>query len=154
MTRRRRRSIDEPAAFVVRFNRAAVIGTNAKHDRDAAYFFAAQGFAAAHGFAAFFAAGAQGFTAFLAFGAHGLAAFRALGAQGFEACAKAGSGVAAIIPRAAIEPRVCRDFLSIDILVSPLEWNIDGPSQPRRYGHQPVRHGARQGGFNDFVEAG
>jgi hypothetical protein len=77
--------------------------------------------AAAQGFITFFFAAAQGLAALRALGAHGLAAFRALGAHGFDDCAEAGSGVAAIMPRAAIEPNVCRDFLSIDILTSPLE---------------------------------
>lgn len=72
------------------------------------YFFIAQGFFAAQGFAL----GAQGFAL------HGFAARLAdlcLGAQGLEPAA-AGTGVAATMPvTAAIVPRVCSDFLSVDI---------------------------------------
>jgi hypothetical protein len=58
--------------------------------------------------------GAQGFAAFVALGAHGLAILPDFGAQGFEPCAAAGTGAAAIIPlMAAIDPRVCSDFLSV-----------------------------------------
>lgn len=77
-----------------------------------AYFFGAQGFLT------FIAEGAQGFDAFLAFGAQGFLVLLALGAQGFVFCAEAGNGVAATRPPiAAIDPRVCRDFLSMDISV-------------------------------------
>ena len=79
------------------------------------YYFGAQGLAA------LFAAGAQGVETFVVFGAQGFMAFPALGAHGFDACAEAASGATATRPPiATIEPRVCRDFLSADILASPL----------------------------------
>ena len=78
--------------------------------RGAAYFFGAQGFAAAHGLATFFA---DAFTAFFAFGAQG---FMALGAHGFADAADAASGLTATrLPTAAIAPSVCRDFFSTDM---------------------------------------
>jgi hypothetical protein len=78
--------------------------------------------------------GAQGLAVFGAqglagFAAQGLAAFPfgagavdwAFGAQGLAVCAKTGAGLAAISPPViAADPRICSDFLSVVIVVSPV----------------------------------
>src|SRR5229473_6750864 len=40
------------------------------------------------------------------------------------------------------------------IVILPPWSCVDVTSQPRRHGNQPVRHGTRQRGFDDLVEAG
>lgn len=72
------------------------------------------------------AAGAQGLAALAlaAFGAQGFMALPAFGAQGFADWARAGSGVAATTPSAAIDPRVCKDFLRTDMFIFLLLWMV------------------------------
>lgn len=49
---------------------------------------------------------------------------------------------------------VMADFLRVDMSFWAAVLKFNTVSQPGRYGDQPIRHGTRQGGFDDLVEAG